>query len=145
MSNDNHEYLPTQSKAIISRSVAPDLSTFPGPRRYFQSAELSMVDLSFAGRQHRNSPALNAIADARFGDPITLVHERGEWRMKDAKGRNLGRMAKSFAPPVRTKFLRGEVAAIIRWRKEYSDEEFHHIFRRDAWEAVIPELVFEAV
>ena len=145
MSNDNHEYLPTQSKTIISRSVVPDLSTFPDPRRYFQSAELAMVDLSFAGRQHRNSPALSAIADARFGDPITLVHERGEWRMKDAKGHNLGRMAKSFAPPIGTKFLRGEVAAIIRWRKEYGDEAFHHTLRRDAWEAVIPELVFEAV
>ena len=145
MSNDNHEYLPTQSKAIISRSVAPELSAFPGLRRYFQSAELAMVDLSFAGRQHRNSPALSAISEARFGDPITLVHEQGEWRMKDAKGRNLGRMAKSFGPPVGTKFLRGEVAAIVHRRKEYSDETFYHIFKRDAWEAVIPELVFEAV
>ena len=104
-----------------------------------------MVDLSFAGRQYQNHPALNAIADARFGDPIILVRERGRWHMRDAKGRSLGRMAKNFAPPVGTKFLRGEVAAILRWRKEYGDEAFHHALRRDAWEVVMPELVFEAV
>ena len=104
-----------------------------------------MVDLSFAGRIHRNNPALSAIADARCGDPITLVPERGEWRMKDAKGRSLGRMAKRFAPPAGTKFLRGEVAAILQQRKEDGDEAFHHTRRRDAWEVVIPELVFEAV
>ena len=145
MSNDNHEYLPTQSTAIVSRSVAPDLSAFPGPRRYFQSADAGMVDLSFAGRIHQNHPALNAIEDARSGDPITLVHERDRWHMKDATGRNLGRMAKRFAPPAGTKFLRGEVAAILQQRKEDGDEAFHHMRRRDAWEVVIPELVFEAV
>ena len=145
MSNDNHEYLPTQLTSIVSRSATPDLSSFPGPRRYFQSAEASMVDLSFAGRQYQNHPALRAIADARFGDPITLVRKQDRWHMRDAKGRSLGRMAKRFAPPVDTKFLRGEVAAILRQRKEDGDEAFHHTRKRDAWEAVIPELVFEAV
>lgn len=55
MSNDNHEYLPSQSLAVINRHVTPDLASFPGPRRYFQSVEMRMVDLSFAGRQgHRH-------------------------------------------------------------------------------------------
>ena len=104
-----------------------------------------MVDLSFAGRKYRNHPALNAIADARFGDPITLVRKHDRWHMRDAKGRSLGRMAKRFAPPVGTRFLRGEVAAILRQRKEDGDEAFHHTRKRDVWEVVIPELVFEAV
>jgi ATP-dependent DNA helicase RecQ len=53
-------------------------------------------------------------------------------------------MSKSFAPPPNTRFVAGEVAAILRWRKEDGDEAFHHTLRRDAWEVVIPELVFEA-
>jgi hypothetical protein len=30
------------------------------------------------------------------------------------------------------------------WRKEDGDEAFHHTLRRDAWEVIVPELVFEA-
>ncbi len=143
MSNDNHEYLPTQSPAVITRHVTPDLASLPGPRRYFQSAEARMVDLSFAGRQGQSHPALSAIAEARIGDPITLIREHDRWHLKDLSGRSLGRMSKSFAPPSNTSFVRGEVAAILRWRKEYADEAFHYTIRRDNWEIVIPEMVFE--
>ncbi|MEM6901513.1 MAG: ATP-dependent helicase, partial [Pseudomonadota bacterium] len=145
MSNDNHEYLPIRSSAIVCRSAAPDLSAFPGPRRYFQSAEARMVDLSYAGRQGHTHSALAAIAEARVGDAIELVFEQGRWEMKDKRGRSLGRMAKSFSPPTGTKFVRGEVAAVLRWRKEDGDEAFHHTLRRDVWEVIVPELVFEAV
>ncbi len=145
MSNDNHEYLPTKSPAIVSRTVVPDLSSFPGPRRYFQSAEARLVDLSFGGRQGHNHPVLGATAEARIGDPVTLVRDQNRWLLRDAKGRPLGRMAKSFAPPPDSKFLRGEIAAILRWHKDDSDEAYHYTLRRDTWEVVIPELVFEAV
>lgn len=143
MSNDNHEYLPARSPAIITRHTKPDLAGFPGPRRYYQSAEARMVDLSFAGRQGQNHPALSAIAEARIGDPITLIREQDRWHLKDSSGRSLGRMSKNFAPPPNTKFVSGEIAAILRWRKEYADEAFHYTIRRDAWEVVIPEMVFE--
>lgn len=145
MSNDKHEYLPTQSSAIITRYVTPDLAAFPGPRRYFQSAEARMVDLSFAGRQGERHPALGAITEARVGDSMTLVREHDRWHMKDSSGRSLGRMAKSFAPPPNTKFVRGEIAAILRRRKEEGDEAFHYTLRRDSWEIVIPEMVFETL
>lgn len=145
MSNDNHEYLPTQSPSIIYRFMTPDLAAFPGPRRFFQSAETRMVDLSFAGRQGAQHPALAAIAQARVGDPITLERAHDRWHMQDSRGRSLGRMAKSFAPPANTRVVSGEIAAILRWRKEDADEAFHHTLRRDTWEVVIPELVFEAL
>ena len=143
MSNDNHEYLPTQSPAIVSRTVKPDLASFPGPRRYFQSAEARMVDLSFAGRQRHNHPVLVATSEARVGDALTLVRDRDRWQLQDSQGRSLGRLAKSFSPPGNARFVRGEVAAILRWRKDDSDEAFHHTIRREAWEVVVPELVFE--
>jgi len=145
MSNDNHEYLPTQSPAIVVRTAKPDLAALPGPRRYFQSAEARAVDLSFAGRQGQNHPALRAIMEARIGDPITLVLEKDRWHIKDERGRSIGRMAKAFAPPSNTRFVRGEIAAILRWRKEDADEAFHYTLRRDAWEVVVPELVFETL
>ena len=145
MSNDNHEYLPRQSPAIVSRTVVPDLTEFPEPRRYYQSAEPRMVDLSFAGRQRKGHPALEAIAQAQTGDPITLVHEQDRWQLKDTRGHSLGRMAKSFRPPANSRFVHGEVAAILKWRKEYGDEAFHHTLKRDDWEIVVPELVFESL
>ena len=144
MSNDNHEYLPKNSLSVINRHVTPDAEAFPGPRRYFQSAEARMVDLSFAGRQRLSHPALGAIADARIGDPIVLVFDQGRWQLQDSRGRSLGRMARSFAPPPNARFVSGEVAAILSWRKEDGDEAFHHMLKRDAWEVVIPELIFEA-
>ncbi|RYH11502.1 RecQ family ATP-dependent DNA helicase [Tropicimonas sp. IMCC6043] len=145
MSNDNHEYLPVRSPSIINRHVKPDLAGLPGPRRFFQSAEARQVDLSFAGRQRAGHPVLNAISQARVGDPISLLCEQGRWHLQDASGRSLGRMAKSFQPPPNTRFVEGTIAAILRWCKEDGDEAFYHTLKRDAWEVVIPEMVFEAL
>lgn len=144
MSNDNHEYLPKVSTSVINRRVIPDMAALPGPRRYFQAAEARMVDLSFAGRQGHNHPVLSAITDARIGDPVALCLEHGQWHLEDLQGRSLGRMSKNFAPHPNTRFVSGEVAAILRWRKEDNGEAFHYTLKRDAWEVVIPELVFQA-
>src|SRR6516165_10422773 len=40
------------------------------------------------------------------------------------------------------RFLRGEVGAIVRWRKSDNREEYRVHLHRDVWEAVVPELVF---
>lgn len=60
------------------------------------------------------------------------------------RGETLARLSRAFAPPEGTTFLRGEVAAIRNWRREDGDAEYNHPFRRDEWEVVLPELVFEA-
>jgi len=145
MSNDNHEYLPTHSPDVIKRRVIPDPVCFPGPRRYFQSAEMRMVDLSFAGRKGHSHPALDAIKEARVGDPVTLVQEYGHWNLTDSSNRSLGRMAKNFTPPANAKFVLGKIAAILRRRKEDGQEAFHHMLKRDSWEVIIPEMVFETL
>ncbi|WP_171232776.1 RecQ family ATP-dependent DNA helicase [Ruegeria sp. HKCCA4812] len=143
MSNDNHEYLPTESPSVVKRHVVPDLATVPGPRRFFQSPEMKMVDLSFAGRQGDRHIVHDAIAEAQVGAPIKLASVGDRWHIEDLQGRVLGRMAKAFTPPIGTKFVTGEIAAIIRWRKEDADERFHHLMKRANWEVVLPELVFE--
>lgn len=145
MSNDNHEYLPTESPAVVTRHVVPDLTTVPGPRRFFQSPEMKMVDLSFAGRQGDRHIVHDAIAEAQVGDPVRLSTVCDRWQIEDARGRSLGRMSKAFAPPSGTSFVAGEIAAIIHRSKEDADERFHHLLKRANWEVVLPELVFEEV
>jgi ATP-dependent DNA helicase RecQ len=145
MSNDNHEYLPTQSSAVLSRAVEPNLAAFPGPRRYFQSAQARMVDLSFAGRQRHGHPVLVATSEARIGDAVTLVCSEDRWQLHDDQGQILGHLAKSFSPPQNTRLVSGEIAAILRWRKDDSDEKFHRLIQREDWEVVVPDLVFEEV
>jgi ATP-dependent DNA helicase RecQ len=145
MSNDNHEYLPTASPSVVTRHAVPDLATVPGPRRFFQSPEMKMVDLSFAGRQGDRHAVHNAIAEAKVGAPVRLSSDGDRWQIEDFRGRTLGRMPHAFAPPIGTKFVSGEIAAIIQWRKEDADERFHHLLKRANWEVVVPELVFEEV
>lgn len=145
MSNDNHEYLPTESPSVVTRHVVPDLATVPGPRRFFQSPEMKMVDLSFAGRQGDRHIVHDAIAEAQVGAPVRLSSVGEHWLIEDSQGRALGRMSKAFAPPIDTKFVTGEIAAIIHWSKEDADERFHHLLKRANWEVVVPELVFEEV
>jgi hypothetical protein len=110
----------------------------------FSAAACVFPKAARGGRQRPNHPALGAIADARIGNPIVLVLDKGQWHLQDSRERDLGRMSKNFSPPPNTQFVSGEVAAILRWRKEDSDEKYYHTFRRDAWETVVPELIFEA-
>ena len=56
----------------------------------------------------------------------------------------LARLSRAFDQPEGITFLRGEVAAILNWRREDGDEDYDHLLRRDAWEVVLPELVFQA-
>ena len=44
--------------------------------------------------------------------------------------------------PEGLEFLRGEIGAIVRWRRCDNKEEFRSTIRRDEWEAILPELVF---
>ncbi len=143
MSNDHHEYLPTMSPAVVTRYVEPDIAAMPGPRRFFQSPEMRMVDLSFAGRQKDQHPVHRAISEATVGDAIQLKMAGGRWQIEDMSGRVLGRMAKAFAPLGGTRFVSGQIAAIIRRRKDDAGEKFHHMLRREDWEVVVPDLVFE--
>ena len=87
---------------------------------------------------------MNAIAAARPGDAVHLIRDGDRWRIDNAQGQTLARLSRAFAPPEGTTFLRGEVAAILNWRREDGDEDYHHLLRRDEWEVVLPELVFEA-
>jgi ATP-dependent DNA helicase RecQ len=138
-----HPFLHPEGDSILLRQVKPELPQPSGNIRVYQMPDLKLVDLSWAGRLTDKNPALSAIAEARVGDPITLVVENGAWLIRNANDQTIGRMARAWYPPERGIFLRGEVGAIIRWNKADNKEEFRDQLRRDEWEAVLPELVFE--
>ena len=100
------------------------------------------MGLSFAGRQDSDHPSMNAIAAAQVGNPVTLDQTGERWLIRDEQGRGVVNLSRAFAPPDNAVFLRAEVAAVMEWRKGDSEENYHHQLRRDAWEVVLPELLF---
>jgi ATP-dependent DNA helicase RecQ len=139
-----HAFVCAGSPAILRRQVTPDTFALPQARLRYVPPDPKWVDLSFAGRLRDGHPSLTAIAEARAGDPVTLLGEGARWQICDGQGHVLARLSRAFAPPEGAKFLRGEVAAILLWRKEDGEEEYHHLLRRDEWEVVLPELVFQS-
>jgi ATP-dependent DNA helicase RecQ len=123
--------------------VTPDTAALPRARLRYLPPDPKLVDLSYAGRLKVGHPALAAIAAAIPGDPVHLIRDGDRWRIDTAEGQTLARLSRAFAPPDGTTFLRGEVAAILTWRREDGDGDYNHLLRRDGWEVVLPELVFE--
>ena len=131
------------SDAILPRRITIDTAALPRAALRYVPPDLKLVDLSFAGRLPGYSTSLNAIAVARAGDPVRLTQHEGRWLVVDQNGVPLSRLSRAFRPPPGTRFLRGEVAAVLHWRREDGDEAFHQHLRRDVWEVVLPELVFQ--
>jgi ATP-dependent DNA helicase RecQ len=119
------------SDAVLSRRVTPDTAGLPRARRRYVLPDPKLVDLSFAGRLRSGDPSLSAVAAVRPGDPVQLTRDGDRWRIDNAQGQTLARLSRAFAPPEGTTFLRGEVAAILNWRREDGDDQYHHLLRRD--------------
>ncbi len=143
LTNGPHPFLRPDGTAILPRRVTPDTGTLPRARLRYVPPDPKLVDLSFAGRLLHGHPSLVAITAARPGDPVRLFRDGDRWRIEDTQGRTLARLSRAFTPPEGATFLRGEVAAVLNWRKEDGDEDYHHLLRRGEWEVVLPELVFE--
>jgi ATP-dependent DNA helicase RecQ len=130
---------------ILRRRTNPDLAALPGLRLRYSAPDPRLVDLSFAGRLKPGHSSLAAISAARAGDPVHLTRPRDRWQITDARGQTLGRMSARFAPPEGTRFLKGEIAAILSWRRKDGDEDYDRHLQRDDWEVILPELVFETL
>ena len=140
-----HPFVSPDGEAVLPRRVAPDSAAFSKSRLRYVAPDLKLVDLSFAGRLAPGDPSHEAIKRARVGDPVALAFERDRWLVQNARGRTLARMSRAFTLPNGFRFLRGEVAAVMRWRKDDGDVAYHHLLRRAEWEVMLPELVFEGV
>lgn len=137
----NHPFLPSGPHAL-RRTVPATGTQQRGRMAHYQVPDLKSVDLSWAGRLFADNLSLVAIERAKVGDPLQLYRKDDTWLLQNADGVTLGRMAKSWSPPHGLKFLRGEVGAVIRWRKLDSSEDYRDHLRREQWEVIVPELVF---
>ncbi|MGO6787568.1 RecQ family ATP-dependent DNA helicase [Rhizobium ruizarguesonis] len=137
-----HPFVPHGEEYVLRRTAPAISDAVDSKAALYQVLNLKTVDLSWAGRLGSGHPSLVAISAAKAGDPLQIARDGLTWMMQDARGQTLGRMAKSWSPPEGLNFLRGEVGAIVRWRKADNLEEFRVHLQRDVWEAVVPELVF---
>jgi ATP-dependent DNA helicase RecQ len=128
--------------ALLFRRAA-GLLEVPGPMsyRYFRLG-LKDVDLGFTGRQPPGSKLHQAIAALGVGDPLRYVTDERGSRLEIESGVIVGRLSKRFAPPRELRCQLARVRALIVWRKCDSAPEYLEQCRSDAWEVVLPELVF---
>ncbi len=140
---------PIQDALLDSPSVLrrEPISLTPAPAdllyRYVR-ASLKDVDLGFAGRRPERYPVHRAIAALSPGAPLdTRISERGRWLLLDRSGTVVGQLAAGFAPPRGWQCRSAEVMAIVGWSREASEPQFQDAVKCDAWEVVVPELVFE--
>ena len=107
---------------------------------------LQDVDLGFAGRRADDHAIHRAIAALAPGDPLEArITSQGRWELLDPAGVVVGRLAKSFEPPPGMRCRSAQVLAIVGWSLEASEPQYRDTIRCDAWEVVVPELVFEPV
>ncbi len=119
----------------------------PGPAEFtyqYIRASLEDVDLGYAGRKGSNHFVHCAIAELSLGNSLDIrIAESGYWELLNQSGSVVGRMAKRFTPPDRMRFRTASVMAISGWSINATSPEFRDNVKCDAWEVVLPELVFE--
>ena len=138
-----HPLLKTGLNSVLHRRVDPDLGENKPMRNIYQMPSLDIADLSFAGRQRDSHEVHTAVCSATVGDSISIEFREPHWVLVDERKRVLGRMAKAWRPPEGYVLSSGNVGAIINWRKADNGEEYIHFLKRENWETVLPELVFQ--
>ncbi|MCY3783490.1 MAG: RecQ family ATP-dependent DNA helicase [Chloroflexi bacterium] len=132
------------SSSILLRPSPTELpAAAPELTRRYRRLSLRDVFLSFAGYKHRDHPVHRAIASLSPGDRLEVRIGSNRWELLDRDGTVVGRLARGFEAPdgVRCTFAR--VLAVVTWDRERSEAEFRDRLQCDAWEVVVPELVFE--
>jgi len=130
------------SPALFRRPPAEWLPA-PGPmdRRYVMP-RLGDLDLGFAGRRHVSSREHQAIAGLKVGDSLRYLADERGIRLDSTAGYTVGRLSGQFRPPPGLRCVEARVRAIVVWRKRDGAPEYQDRCRSDAWEVVVPELVF---
>ena len=109
----------------------------------FVQPSLREINIGFAGRRDTGDRVHRDIAVLSVGDPLrTRITSFGRWELLNAEGIVVGRLAKTFAPPVGARCRSATVRAIVGWNREESPPEYRDGLRSEVWEVVVPELVF---
>jgi ATP-dependent DNA helicase RecQ len=133
--------LPESSSLLLRAPTAPPAPRAELGRRYLRLT-LKDIDLSFAGRYQASKPVHKAIANLHPGDPLLLKHTGTAWELTGLDGQAVCRLARAFTPPAGLGLLSAKVLAIVVRYREDAEPEYQDHLRCDAWELVIPELVY---
>ncbi|MYD75568.1 MAG: RecQ family ATP-dependent DNA helicase [Gammaproteobacteria bacterium] len=114
-----------------------------GLDRLYSSPELSDINLGFAGRLKGNRhTSIKAIADLAVGDPLKFQQSGDRWEYLDGSGKRVGIMARNFTMPKGYWIASASVYAVIIWKQNPESQDYPGV-KRDRWEVVIPEIVYE--
>ena len=132
------------SPAVVHRDPVELPPASPPLAYHHVQPALKDVDLGFAGRMGPHHPIHRAIAALSTGDPLDArVARGGRWELLNGAGAVVGRLAASFAAPPESRCRAARVSAVIGRSREISPPQYHDTINCDAWEVVVPELVFE--
>ena len=111
--------------------------------RLYRQLSLQEVDLGFAGRFHGRNRVHKDIAALVPGDPLEVrVSETERWELLNQGGKVVGRLATRFTPPDGMRCLSAKVLAVVTRTRELSEPQYQDSIKCDAWEIVVPEMVF---
>ena len=99
--------------------------------------------LGFAGYRDPKHPVHQVIADLNPGDTLQVRMGTDRWELLSDDGMVVGQLARGFTTPADAGGVQAAVTAIVAWDAERSEPEYRQNLRSDAWEVVVPELVFE--
>ena len=124
-----------------------DPPTLPPPTpdlaRRYRRLTLRDVNLGFAGHKPLDHPTHRAIADLAPGDQLRVRRQSDRCELRNYEGVVVGTLARSFEAPTNMRCIGGTVLAVATWSRERSDPQYRQRLKKDTWEVVIPELVFE--
>lgn len=107
---------------------------------FMREEALDRINLGFPGRYAHTHRIHRAIGKLQPGDELAVRTDRDPWETANLQGQVIGRLAKRYQPPGQIHSAR--VHAIVRWRRDDDKPEYRDNSRLDAWEVVVPELVF---
>ena len=109
----------------------------------YRRLSLSEIDLGFAGRFHIRHRVHKDISALVPGEPLDAHLNRQErWELFDRNGNRVGRLASSYAAPQGMICLSAKVLAVVTRTRELSEPQYQDSIKCDAWEIVVPEMVF---
>ena len=134
-----------QSTPAVLRREQPFTRPRPGRElaRHYKRLSLRDVFLSFAGYKCHGHAVHRAITALSPGDRLGVRVGDQRWELTDHHGTVVGQLARSFDPPPGMRCVFATVMAVATWDRERSEPEYHDGLACDAWEVIIPELVFE--
>ena len=124
-----------------------DPTTLPPPTpelacRY-RRLTLRDVYLSFAGYKPPDDPTHRAIAELAPGDQLRVQPLSHRWKLRNYTGVAVGTLSRKFEPPSGMRCIGATVLAVATWSGDRADPQYQQHLKKDRWEVVVPELVFE--